>query len=263
MPVWRGNLQFRRNPPISPGPLARQSISRRRAQHPLEAGDMAAAAERSAGATLRDPHRPCCRTVAKPPSASTRRRSAADFELGVGSRLLTSPAAQAASRSSAPISTAARASRLRAPRIFSSVGAVAGHAADRGQRLQMSAPASGGDRSRKTRSTGARRSPYNRPARQGARTGSRCAQALDLAVGDGDALAKTGRAQLFALGEAGEDRRRVRARAVAPARLASCCSSERLLPPDRPVLIASKSRKSASCIGTRPSDAGQRTPAAF
>src|SRR5258708_5285631 len=33
-----------------------------------------------------------------------------------------------------------------------------------------------------------------------------------------------------------------------PARLANCCSSERLLPPGRLVLIASKSRKSARCM---------------
>src|SRR3954464_8938595 len=33
-----------------------------------------------------------------------------------------------------------------------------------------------------------------------------------------------------------------------PARLASCCNSERLLPPGRAVLMASKSRKSLNCI---------------
>ena len=51
--------------------------------------------------------------------------------------------AQAASRSSAPISTAASASRLRAPRIFSSVGAWRDHPADRRQRLQMLGPGIG------------------------------------------------------------------------------------------------------------------------
>src|SRR4051812_36676639 len=42
-----------------------------------------------------------------------------------------------------------------------------------------------------------------------------------------------------------------------PARFASCWSSERLLPPERRVLIASKSRKSPSCITVVP---GARPP---
>ena len=44
-----------------------------------------------------------------------------------------------------------------------------------------------------------------------------------------------------------------------PARLASCCSNERLLPPGRAVLIASKSRKSASCMVILTSGATVRT----
>ena len=57
--------------------------------------------------------------------------------MGFGSGGRSGLGAQAASRSSAPISTAAKASRLRAPRNFSSDRAVADHPADRRQRLQM------------------------------------------------------------------------------------------------------------------------------
>jgi hypothetical protein len=64
------------------------------------------------------------------------------------------PVAQAASRSSAPISTAARASRLRAPRSFSSVAAWRVTRLIAAKAFKCSAPASTGDRSKKTRSTG-------------------------------------------------------------------------------------------------------------
>src|SRR5690348_13353663 len=61
---------------------------------------------------------------------------------------------QAASRSSAPISTAASASRLRAPRTFSSVAECRVTRLIAASAFRCSAPASGGERRRKTRSTG-------------------------------------------------------------------------------------------------------------
>ena len=117
---------------------------------------------------------------------------------------------QAASRSSAPISTAASASRLRAPRIFSSVAAWRVTRLIAASAFRCSAPASGGESRRNTRSTGLAVDRLiierlGEPREQAVNL----LQALDLAVRDRDALAEPGRTELLALGEAREDRRRV------------------------------------------------------
>src|SRR6185369_2277194 len=114
----------------------------------LQAGDMPAPAgdEQQQGAALlvAAPHY-CCETAVAGHSA----KNAGDLDM-----CLQAVAAQVASRSSAPISTAASASRLRAPRKRSSVAPSRVTRLMAARAFRCSAPAFGGERSRKTRSTG-------------------------------------------------------------------------------------------------------------
>ena len=118
------------------------------AQHALEDGDVLPPAgyenEQRAALGITLPHD--CRKIARGRDSA---QDAGNFDVS-----REAGAVQAASRSSAPISTAASASLLRAPRIFSSVAECRVTRLTAANAFRCSAPASGGDRSRKTRSTG-------------------------------------------------------------------------------------------------------------
>src|SRR5689334_7976247 len=129
---------FRRLPLIAAG----------EAEHALENGDVPTAAghenEQRAALGIALPH--YCREIS---GCGGTAQNAGDLDVRREPSV-----AQAASRSSAPISTAASASRLRAPRIFSSVAEWRVMRLIAASAFRCSAPASGGERRRKTRSTG-------------------------------------------------------------------------------------------------------------
>ena len=142
-------------------------------------------------------------------------------------------AAQAASRSSAPISTAASASRLRAPRKRSSVARIAGDPADRGERLQMLRASIGRreqneDQIHRTTVDRLVIDRLTKPREQGVDL----VQAINLSMRYRDSLTKTGRSQLLAFIEAGQHRRPARRRSVArqgrqaASSAISCCRRE-------------------------------------
>lgn len=116
-------------------------------QDPFQAGKMATSArdKQNECAALRIAFFHYCREISgsgDPP------KNAVNLDMGRESL------AQAASLSSAPIRTAVSASRLRAPLIFSSVAALRVTRLIAASAFRCSAPASGGERRRKTRSTG-------------------------------------------------------------------------------------------------------------